>query len=159
MELVTPCRRVCPSFLGRVKCVLETGGLGYPGCFGHRGQTRSAPAADDVPRTVGKAALDAAGPAFRAETVRALNAARPGPWSEDPAQVLRAAGERFRRRALQKRWPLRVAAGQDAFSPGGPRGVGAQRAAAGAAPDGGGARDRAASAGVAGRTRALRARR
>ena len=114
---------------------------------------------DEVTMAVWKAVLEAEVQAFRDETLRAMNAARPGHWIEDTEQVVREAGARFSRRALEQLLQLRIQAGEGAFSPGGPRGVGEQRAAGGAAPDGGGARDREASAVVAGRTRNLRARR
>jgi len=112
-----------------------------------------------VARETWKAAWEAEVQTFRDETLRAMNAARPGHWIADTEQVVKEAGERFGRRALEKLLPLRGQAGEDALSPGGPRGVGAQGAAAGAAPDGGGARDRKAADVVAGRTRNLRARR
>jgi hypothetical protein len=116
-------------------------------------------ATDDVTMAVWETALEAEVQAFRDETLRAMNAARPGHWIADTEQVVKEAGERFRQRALEKLLQLRVQAGEGAFSPGGPRGVGEQGAAAGAAPDGGGARNREAADVVAGRTRNLRARR
>jgi hypothetical protein len=90
---------------------------------------------DDVMMAVWKAALEAEVQAFREETLQAMNAARPGHWIEDTEQVVREAGERFRRRALEKLLQLRVQAGEGVFSPGGPRGVGEQGAAGRAAPD------------------------
>lgn len=116
-------------------------------------------AADDVTMPVWNAALEAEVRAFEEETLRALNAARPGHWIEDTEQVVKAAGERFRRRALEQLLQLRVQAGEGAFSPAGPGDVGEQGAAGGAAPDGGGARDGEAADVVAGRARNLRARR
>jgi hypothetical protein len=92
-------------------------------------------AADDVTMAAWQAALEAGVRAFQEETLQAMNAARPGHWIEDTEQGVKEAGERLRRRALEKLLPLRVQAGEDAFSPGGARGVGPQGAAAGAAPD------------------------
>jgi hypothetical protein len=113
---------------------------------------------DDVTMAVWEAALEAEVRVFQEETLRAMNAARPGHWIEDTEQVVKAAGERFRQRALEKLLQLRVRAGEGAFSPWGPRVVGEQGAAGGAAPDGGGARDGEAADLVAGRKRDLRAR-
>lgn len=115
--------------------------------------------AGEVMMEVWQAALEAEVRAFREESLRAMNAARPGHWIEDTEQVVKEAGERFRCRALEKLLQLRVRAGEGAFSPGGPRGVGEQGAAGGAAPDGGGARDGEAADVVAGRARNPRARR
>jgi hypothetical protein len=98
-------------------------------------------AADDVTFEAWRAALEAEVRAFEEETLRAMNAARRGHWIEDTEQVVKAAGERFRQRALEKLLQLRVQAGEGAFSPAGRRGVGEQGAAGGAAPDGGGARE------------------
>jgi len=146
-------------FPGAGEVLAGNGLVGLRGYFWQGGQVLSENAASAVAREAWKVALEAEVHTFRDETLRAMNAARPGHWIEDTEQVVKVAGERFGQRALEKLLPLRVQAGEDAFSPGGPRGVGEQGAAAGAAPDGGGARDRKAANVVAGRTRNLRARR
>ena len=97
--------------------------------------------------------------AFLRRTWAARQAARKGHWIEDTEEQVREAGEAFRRKALEQLLQTQVAEGQNSFSPSGGRGLGEQAAAAGAAPDGGRARDREAADGVAGRTRNLRARR
>ena len=128
------------------------------GCFWHGGQATSEKSVEDVTIGAWKAALETEARVFQEETLRAMNAARPGHWIEDTEQVVKAAGERFRQRALEKLLQLRVRAGEGALSPGGPRGVGDPGAAGGGAPDGGGARDGEQAELVAGRQRDLRAR-
>jgi hypothetical protein len=85
---------------------------------------------DEVGLAAWQAALAAEVQAFQAETLRAVNVARPGHWMEDTEQVVKEAGERFRRRALEMLLQLRVQAGEGAFSPDGGRGVGEQGPAA-----------------------------
>jgi hypothetical protein len=55
-------------------------------------------AAGGVAREAWKAALEAEAQAFRDETLRAMNAARPGHCIEDTEQVVKEAGERFGQR-------------------------------------------------------------
>jgi hypothetical protein len=86
-------------------------------------------------------ALQAEFRAFLDETRAAINAARQGHWITDTEEVVRDAGERLRRRALEKLLELRVQAGEGAFSPSGPGGrVAGQGPAGRGAPDGGGPR-------------------
>jgi len=86
-------------------------------------------------------ALEAEFRAFLDETRAAMNAAREGHWIADTEEVVRDAGERLRRRALEKLLQLRVQAGEGAFSPSGPpSGLAGQGAAGGHASDGGGPR-------------------
>jgi hypothetical protein len=59
--------------------------------------------------------------AFMEQTRAAMNAGRAGHWIADPQEVVRDAGELLRQRALEKLLPLRVQAGEGAFSPSGPR--------------------------------------
>jgi hypothetical protein len=85
--------------------------------------------------------------AFLRQSWAALQAARKGHWIEDTEEHVRAAGEAFRRQALEKLLQLQVQAGQGSFSPSG-GGLGQQGSADGHAPDGGRAGGRKA-AGVA----------
>jgi hypothetical protein len=85
--------------------------------------------------------------AFMEETRAAMNAAREGHWIADTEEVVRDAGERLRRRALEKLLQLRVQAGEGSFSPSRAPRVARQGAAGGGAPDGGGSRA-GSSAGV-----------
>ena len=57
--------------------------------------------------------------AFLRQSLAAMQAARKGHWIADTAEHVRAAGEAFRRQALEKLLPAQVAAGQDSFSPSG----------------------------------------
>ena len=94
--------------------------------------------------------------AFLRQSWAALQAARKGHWIADTEEHVRAAGEAFRRQALEKLLPAQVAAGQDSFSPSG-GGLGQQGAADGDAPDGSGTRGGATAGVAAARRRAGRA--
>ena len=94
--------------------------------------------------------------AFLRRSWAAMQAARQGHWIEDTEEHVRAAGEAFRQKALEKLLQAQVAAGQDSFSPSG-GGLGQQGSAGGHAPDGGGARGGAAAGVAPARRRAGRA--
>jgi hypothetical protein len=94
--------------------------------------------------------------AFLRQSWAAMQAARKGHWIEDTEEHVRAAGEAFRQRALEKLLQAQVTAGQDAFSPSS-GGLDQQGSAAGHAPDGGRARGGAAPGLAAARRRAGRA--
>lgn len=74
--------------------------------------------------------------AFLRQSWAAMQAARLGHWIEDTEEVVRDAGEEFRRKALEKLLQMQVESGQGAFSPSG-GGLGEQGAAVGDASDGG----------------------
>ena len=93
---------------------------------------------------------------FLRQTWTAMQAARQGHWIEDTEEQVRAAGEVFRRQALEKLLQAQVAEGQKSFSPSAGRGLGEQGSAPGDAPDGGGARGGAAPGVAAARGRAGR---
>ena len=92
----------------------------------------------NVPVTVEawEQALEAEFQAFMEETRAAMNAAREGHWIADTEEVVRDAGERLRRRALEKLLQLRVQAGEGSFFPSEPGGVAGQGAAGGGSPEG-----------------------
>ena len=95
--------------------------------------------------------------AFLRQSWAAMQAARKGHWIADTEEHVRAAGEAFRQKALEKLLQAQVAAGQGSFSPSAGRRLDEQGAADGHAPDGGGARRGAAAGVAAARRRAGRA--
>lgn len=130
---------------GRIRCGFELGGFGK--------EANMSAGSSDQEFEVWAESLRAEYDAFLRQSWAAMQAARQGHWIEDTEEHVRAAGEAFRRQALEKLLQAKVAEGQGAFSPSAGRRLAEQGSADGDAPDGGGARGGAAPGVAAARRR------